>query len=471
MSDEVRIQLPDDENPRTFVETVRLGRTDDNDVAVDDEFVSGSHLEIRREDEGWVLVDLGSRNGTFVDGQRIRRTVLAHETSVRLGHPGGVEVRVTVPQLAPAAEHTSIVPTPVLVDRYISRTAPKDMSERTRVLRAALHEREKQQADKWRSRTRSLRVALGVLAVVAVTTASFAVVQARRVEAQREAAGAIFHTIKDLELEVRRLEAVAGPDPAVRERQERLEAQYEDLLTTLGIYSDGTPEEVQLIYRTIHRLGESEATVPREFVDEVLEYVDGWKQADLELGLARASADNLGPVIGDILLDHNLPREFFYLALQESKLDAEAIGPSTRYGVPKGMWQMIPRTAEAYGLKLGPLQGERRVDPGDERHDIAKATAAAARYLSDIYETDAQASGLLVMAAYNLGEPRLLRLIRAMPESPAERNFWALMAQHRDDVPQETYDYVYRITAAAVIGANPRLFGFDFESPFAQVSD
>ncbi len=471
MADDVHIQLPDDDEPRVFTDTVRLGRTDANDVTVDDEFVSGDHLELRREDEGWVVVDVGSRNGTFIEGERIRRSALSHETSIRLGHPGGVEVRLTVPALAPAPEHTSVVPAPVLVDRYIGRNAPKDMSERTRVLRAALHEREKQQAQRWMQRTRGLRVAIGVLAVVALAAAAFAVVQSRRIQAQRVAAGAIFHTIKELELEVRRLEAAAGPDPAVRERQERLEAQYQDLLTTLGIYSDRTPDEVQLIYRTIHRLGESEATVPREFVDEVLEYVEGWKEADLELGLARAAAGDLGPTVGGILLDHNLPREFFYLALQESKLDAEAIGPSTRYGVPKGMWQMIPSTAEAYGLTLGPLQGERRVDPGDERHDVEKATAAAARYLSDIYETDAQASGLLVMAAYNLGEPRLLRLIRGMPESPSERNFWALMRQHRDDIPTETYDYVYRITAAAVIGANPRLFGFDFEPPFGATSD
>jgi hypothetical protein len=133
------------------------------------------------------------------------------------------------------------------------------------------------------------------------------------------------------------------------------------------------------------------------------------------------------------------------------------------------MWQMIPATAEAYGLRLGPLQGERQVDPADERHDVAKATAAAARYLADIYETDAQASGLLVMAAYNLGEPRLLGMVRSMPESPRERNFWALIENHGDQIPKETYDYVYRIISAAVIGQDPELFGFTFDPAFGDV--
>jgi len=74
------------------------------------------------------------------------------------------------------------------------------------------------------------------------------------------------------------------------------------------------------------------------------------------------------------------------------------------------------------------------------------------------------------MAAYNMGETRLLQMIRSMPESPAERNFWALIEQHRDRIPDETYNYVYRIVAAAVIGQNPALFGFEFDPPLAGAS-
>lgn len=142
-----------------------------------------------------------------------------------------------------------------------------------------------------------------------------------------------------------------------------------------------------------------------------------------------------------------------------------AVGPQTRLGIPKGMWQLMPATAEAYGLQLGPLQGERPWDPADERHDVARATAAAARYLADLHESDAQASGLLVMAAYNMGETRLLSLIRSLPESPADLDFWALLEKHGSQIPAETRDYVFRVVAAAVIGANPKLFGYDFESP------
>ena len=237
------------------------------------------------------------------------------------------------------------------------------------------------------------------------------------------------------------------------------------------IYSYRTPADFKIIYRTVHRLGESEATVPRGFVDEVRAYIKKWNAEDLRSRVARANAERLGPQVSDILLQHHLPREFFYLALQESNFDRKAIGPSTRFGVPKGLWQLIPPTAEAYGLRLGPLQGERLFDPSDERHNVTKSTTAAARYLEDLYTTDAQASGLLVMASYNMGETRLLRLIRSLPLSPAQRNFWAVLEKHRREIPAETYNYVFRVVSAAVICADPQLFGFDFEPPLGPLPD
>ena len=54
-----------------------------------------------------------------------------------------------------------------------------------------------------------------------------------------------------------------------------------------------------------------------------------------------------------------------------------------------------------------------------------------------------------------------------MPPNPRERNFWKLLERYRERVPKETYDYVLSIVSAAVIGENPRLFGFNFDNPLA----
>jgi hypothetical protein len=56
-----------------------------------------------------------------------------------------------------------------------------------------------------------------------------------------------------------------------------------------------------------------------------------------------------------------------------------------------------------------------------------------------------------------------------MPENPRERNFWKVLADHKEKWPKETYDYVYYIFSAAVIGENPKLFGFRFENPLAHL--
>ena len=69
------------------------------------------------------------------------------------------------------------------------------------------------------------------------------------------------------------------------------------------------------------------------------------------------------------------------------------------------------------------------------------------------------------MACYNWGEDYVLPLVRSMPANPRERNFWRLLASYRSRIPPETYDYVFSIVSAAVIGEDPRLFGFDFDNP------
>ena len=75
---------------------IRLGRSPDSDVAFDphaDRDASARHAEIRREGTCWVLIDVGSRNGTFVNGQPVRRHVLADGDELEFG-PGGPRLRV-----------------------------------------------------------------------------------------------------------------------------------------------------------------------------------------------------------------------------------------------------------------------------------------------------------------------------------------------------------------------------------------
>lgn len=77
---------------------VRLGRQPTNEVAFDpnvDLDSSGNHCEIRRENGSYVVVDLESRNGTFVNGQRISKQALRSGDLIECGR-GGPRLRVEI---------------------------------------------------------------------------------------------------------------------------------------------------------------------------------------------------------------------------------------------------------------------------------------------------------------------------------------------------------------------------------------
>jgi ABC transport system ATP-binding/permease protein len=65
----------------------RIGRDPANDIVVDDVLVSRFHAELRARPDGLhELVDLGSRNGTFVNGRSVDHAIVADLDIVSVGH-------------------------------------------------------------------------------------------------------------------------------------------------------------------------------------------------------------------------------------------------------------------------------------------------------------------------------------------------------------------------------------------------
>src|SRR5262249_32935507 len=81
-------------------DTIRIGARRENDVVLQDAKVSGLHCEIRLDEHGYRLRDLGSRNGTFVAGMRIMDVYVQPGVTLEVGDsqlrfdplPGSVEV-------------------------------------------------------------------------------------------------------------------------------------------------------------------------------------------------------------------------------------------------------------------------------------------------------------------------------------------------------------------------------------------
>ena len=80
------IVLPGGEERRLEGKTVRLGRDPANDLALlADPKISRSHAELRDHDGQWILVDLGSSNGTRVNDRRIEQHPLRDGDRIQLG--------------------------------------------------------------------------------------------------------------------------------------------------------------------------------------------------------------------------------------------------------------------------------------------------------------------------------------------------------------------------------------------------
>jgi pSer/pThr/pTyr-binding forkhead associated (FHA) protein len=68
------------------VPVVNIGRGDYNDVVIGDPSVSTMHAKLQRREAIWILTDLGSTNGTFVEGERLSgETPLSPGTTLRFG--------------------------------------------------------------------------------------------------------------------------------------------------------------------------------------------------------------------------------------------------------------------------------------------------------------------------------------------------------------------------------------------------
>ena len=62
-----------------------VGKASENDVALDDATASHLHAMFERFPAGWCVTDLGSSNGTWVNGRRVMEAEVAPGDELQLG--------------------------------------------------------------------------------------------------------------------------------------------------------------------------------------------------------------------------------------------------------------------------------------------------------------------------------------------------------------------------------------------------
>ena len=152
------------------------------------------------------------------------------------------------------------------------------------------------------------------------------------------------------------------------------------------------------------------------------------------------------PMILASLHEAGLPAELSWLPLIESGYKVNALSKARALG----LWQFIPSTGYKFGLS--------RDKYIDARLDPDKATAGAIGYLKELHQIFGDWT--TVLAAYNCGEGRVLRVIREQNVNYLD-NFWDLYER----LPYETARYVPRFLATLYIIENRDRYGMGDITP------
>ena len=199
---------------------------------------------------------------------------------------------------------------------------------------------------------------------------------------------------------------------------------------------------------TLPDLGSFTTVIPMDVNPKVERYVQFLLNRPSHVQRLRSRADTYFPMVERVLAEEGVPDELKYLAMVESALNPVA----QSHAGAAGMWQFIPATGRAYGLRA-----EREID---DRLDPEEATRAAARHLRDLY--DRFGDWQLALAGYNCNPAVIARGVRRFEERTGQRaTFWDI--DHV--IPSETRAYVPMFIATSLVLSNPEAYAFQAHEP------
>ncbi|CCG86278.1 murein transglycosylase D [Erwinia piriflorinigrans] len=141
-----------------------------------------------------------------------------------------------------------------------------------------------------------------------------------------------------------------------------------------------------------------------------------------------------------------MPMELVLLPIVESAFNPHATSSANAAGI----WQIVPQTGRNYGLK--------QTQWYDGRRDVVASTKVALdmmQRLNDMFDGD----WLLTVAAYNSGEGRVLKAMKANKAKGRPTDFWSLA------LPKETTVYVPKMLALGQILKSSKRYGISLPTP------
>lgn len=212
---------------------------------------------------------------------------------------------------------------------------------------------------------------------------------------------------------------------------------YDD---TIAMFMD---EIMQELHAENYRL-------PKTLLDRVTFYVNKFTSQKTKGGmkLIMSRRETYFPYIEQVFKDNKVPLVLAYVSMQESLLNPNA----KSHAGAAGLWQFIPSTGRAYGLKIN--------SSVDERLQWRKATVAAAGYFRKLLSLYGKGEGvLLAIASYNAGEHKIMKALSLVEDPLLDRDFFYLY-RTSTLLAKETREYVPQILARAIIDRNRDYYGF-----------
>ena len=185
-----------------------------------------------------------------------------------------------------------------------------------------------------------------------------------------------------------------------------------------------------------------------KYVKKQIKQLTGPEKKSLIRALERAK--RYRPYILSELEKAGLPSELSWLPLIESGFKVNALSKARALG----LWQFIPSTGYKFGLK--------RDNYIDERMDTIKSTKAAISYLSELHKIFGDWT--TVLAAYNCGEGRVLKIIRTQNINYLD-NVWDLYQK----LPRETARYIPRFLAVLHVVKNLEKYNIKLKNKFKPI--
>jgi soluble lytic murein transglycosylase-like protein len=472
---------------------IRIGRAADCDVRFDanrDTLVSTHHAEIRFQDGQYVVVDVGSTNGTLVNGKLVRTHALRSGDKIGFGAQGGPEVRFDIEEgfrmarmngagalmqvQAPVARRPPPEvkgPSPdaaalareaqLKISQARARSGGQSSGQTMFIMADSMKQVESATERREGKRTGRIVATLVTLSLLGFGALGFVIWQ------QKKQIEEIVHRKDGLDKQIARLQVAmqveSDPDKlaALEEQLTALtgkaqaaigELQKKDKSEAEKLEQSGDELDKQIRY-ILSKFNAQTYAVPPIFKERLKHYIDrDVRQAGTKSIYKRKR--QYWPVIVKEFSALGLPEEMGYVAWQESGFDP--LAESAAHA--KGMWQFMDFRAREFGMKVDHKRGV------DERTDVLKSTHGAARYLANLLAEFGEDSFMLAIASYNKGENGMRRVLHEIAQEPGgfrkdKRDFWHLYRLKK--LPQETLEYVPQILAAAILGNNPQKYGLE----------